>query len=500
MRILMLWILMSCALLLFPACGGSSSGERENPSENTDGDIDANDGDIDTADGDADTADGDIDTNDSDIDAADGETTTDGEIDTNDSDTDTNEGDTDAADGDSDANDGDADTTDGDADLDSDSNTDDGDVDSDTTDSEEPTSEERCLAQSGSCWIGAICYGTGTENPDNACERCAGGTTWSKAGSDTSCKPNEEHAVGFCNGAGACVVTACEEGFIFSDATLEATCVAAWKKIAPGNGFTCGLLVTGGVRCWGANFHGQIGDDTTMDRSVPTAVIGLADGTVVDLSSGYFHSCALLENGGVSCWGENKEHQLSDETSEDYDATPHDITGLIGHGVMRLFAGGAHTCALLDDGGVICWGAASAGQLGIGSTKANTSFDRVSDLEADVTTMALGKDFSCALLSTGVVKCWGNDFWGQLGDGGPHSSAVTKPIFVPGLDGSGELATGIAAAATSMSCALLADGSLQCWGERPLRPARFRLGARPLRAAENSRRVRRQNGGRTLRR
>jgi alpha-tubulin suppressor-like RCC1 family protein len=187
--------------------------------------------------------------------------------------------------------------------------------------------------------------------------------------------------------------------------------------IAAGGSHTCALTTGGGVKCWGNNYHGQLGDGTTQGHTTPVDVSGLASG-VATITAGGSHTCALMAGGGTKCWGYNNYGQLGDDTTEDRN-TPVDVSGLTSE-VATIKAGGTHTCVLMAGGGVKCWGRNNYGQLGDGTTEDCSIPEDVSGLASGVMAVALGEAHTCALtmLSAGNrVKCWGSDSNGQLGLG-----------------------------------------------------------------------------------
>lgn len=225
--------------------------------------------------------------------------------------------------------------------------------------------------------------------------------------------------------------------------------------ISAGDFHTCALLASGGVKCWGQNLRGEIGDGTTIQRTTPVNVSGLSSG-VSGIGAGTLHSCAVLTSGGVKCWGYNFAGALGNGTTTD-SSTPVTVTGLTG--AMAVSAGGYHTCALLTSGAVKCWGDNFGGQLGDGTTTTRLTPVSVSGLSSGVTEIATGKYHSCAKLAAGGGKCWGLNVNGELGDG--TTTQRNTPVDISGLtSGVGVVAAG----GGQHTCAALTIGGVKCWG------------------------------------
>lgn len=225
------------------------------------------------------------------------------------------------------------------------------------------------------------------------------------------------------------------------------------KQISAGYQFTCALTSADAVKCWGRDDAGQLGDGgSNLEKYIPTQVVGLTSG-VLSISSGYNYACAVISGGTVRCWGDNNYAQLGSGTVD--AQTPREVTGL--SGVKNVYAGKMNTCALMTTGSVKCWGYNNIGQLGNGITTASASppVDVVN--LTNVTEVSVGGNHSCALTSTGEVKCWGGNYYGQLGDGTTTNSNVPLTVSL------GSSAKGISVG-LNYSCAVLTSGAVKCWG------------------------------------
>ncbi|HZR83690.1 MAG TPA: hypothetical protein VFD92_21525 [Candidatus Binatia bacterium] len=289
------------------------------------------------------------------------------------------------------------------------------------------------------------------------------------------------------------------------------------EAVDAGAGATCALTATGGVKCWGLNDHGQLGDGTTTDRTTPVDVIGLTSG-VTAVGTGLYFACALTSGGGVKCWGDNTRGQLGDGTTTTR-LTPVDVTGGLSSGVTAIAVGGEYACAIGADFYVRCWGENASGQFGNGvltdsptptlgafgevefgallveTTAIDAGFDHACAVDhyaeyaacwgansygetgngdttspqpyvqltgwptpVQVSSVAAGIYSTCAVTTAGGAKCWGFNGTGQLGDG--TSTDRHSPVDVSGL------ASGVAAITTSgvHACALTTGGAAKCWG------------------------------------
>lgn len=228
--------------------------------------------------------------------------------------------------------------------------------------------------------------------------------------------------------------------------------------IGSGAGFSCAVVSGGAVKCWGKNTSGQIGDGTTTQRNLPTAVSGLSGIKAVAVGTAF--ACALTNGGGVQCWGENGNGQLGDGTTTDSNV-PLQVQGLTS-GVVALDAGDIHMCVLTSGGAMKCWGGNASGQLGSGGSGNVTNPSDVSGLTSGVAAISAGADHSCAVLTNSTAKCWGSDSGGALGAVGGNS---TTPVPVV-ADGNGVVVTGFRtiSAGGGHTCAATTTGAVKCWG------------------------------------
>lgn len=254
-------------------------------------------------------------------------------------------------------------------------------------------------------------------------------------------------------------------------ATPEAA--TSQSRVAVGGLHTCAVLNDGKVQCWGNNEQGQLGNGTTTTSTVPQTVTGITAATAV--AAGNNHTCALLSGGTAQCWGLTGNGQVGDGTT--YDATqnsqlvlpllrlrPVTVSGL--SGALSISAGGFHTCAVVSGGSVKCWGDDGIGQLGDNKPGDKSLVATTVPGLSGVTGIAMGEFHTCALLAAGTVKCWGHNGTGQLGDGTKADRAA--PVGVVGLpDPAGATPNPVVAitAGYGHTCVIVKDGTARCWGE-----------------------------------
>lgn len=221
------------------------------------------------------------------------------------------------------------------------------------------------------------------------------------------------------------------------------------KQVAAGAEHTCALFNDDAVRCWGFGGHGELGDGKTQESAYPTRVKNLGTGIRSIGALGY-STCAVFNDGTVKCWGANWSGQLGDGTFND-SALPVTVTGL--DHVIQVGGGEDFACAVKDSGEVWCWGYNQFGQAGD-----NTGTDHTSPVQIAGITNAIqvagNYGAACARLLDGKIKCWGRNDEGNLGNGNFTSTHI--PVQVVGIT----TATSISGGTWDDNfCAALANGT-----------------------------------------
>ncbi len=239
---------------------------------------------------------------------------------------------------------------------------------------------------------------------------------------------------------------------------------------------TCALFKSHRLKCWGLNDSGQLGlgdldsrGDVETLENLPFVELG---GDVVDFSVGLHHTCALLDDNTVRCWGSNQSGQLGLETNENM-ILPLSVEPLyFDTPIISITSGDSHNCLLFEDGGMKCWGNNEAGQLGLGH--ANNYGDEEGESISDLDYLPIGENvievsthdyMTCVRTVSARMKCWGYNYHGQLGQGHTDDIGATEPI--DGLEfinfGAGVLVKKVIAGYCH-TCAILENDDLKCWG------------------------------------
>ena len=193
-----------------------------------------------------------------------------------------------------------------------------------------------------------------------------------------------------------------------------------------------------------------------LDAKNAASDAALPPAGIREISLGYKDTCAVREDGRVACWGRNSSGQLGSGTEV---KGAHGLPSIVARSgdALAVSIGSNHACAILASGDVDCWGDDFFGELGDG-TRTSTPYPRGVAGAHGVTNLATSGAFSCAATLGGSALCWGTDFFGELGDDGTKALSPI-PVPVPGLKGVVAVAAG-----QEHACALLASGRVQCWG------------------------------------
>jgi len=246
-------------------------------------------------------------------------------------------------------------------------------------------------------------------------------------------------------------------------------------QLATGYYHNCALLDTGKVRCWGWNSRGQLGyghTDKIGDDEAPS-VAGDVDigGDVKQICSGLYHNCVILVDDTVRCWGYNNLGQLGYGNTTDIgdDEVPATVGAVnIGATATQIACAGYRTCVVTDNQTVRCWGDGSSGQLGYGNTQNIGDNELPSaagevSLGQPVTAIGLGGFHNCALLTDDTVRCWGSGSFGQLGYGNTQTIGDNELPSAVGPVNVGGVVTALEPDG-QYTCARLEDSAVRCWG------------------------------------
>lgn len=236
-----------------------------------------------------------------------------------------------------------------------------------------------------------------------------------------------------------------------------------WTEIRAGLIHSCGVTTHGTLACWGDNVHGQLGNDHRRGAFFVEPVTVEAPLLYFKhVTAGGGHTCAIAQDNAAYCWGASSfgEGGYGEENTS-VQVSPVEVSG--GLSFAQLTTGGNHTCGVTPDGEAYCWGKNKDGELGDGSTT-----DRSTPVEvaAEITFSQLnavsgaGSNFphTCGVASDGTAYCWGNNRFGQLGDG--STSNRNEPTAVEADVPFAEVAAG-----KGHTCGITTDGTAYCWGQ-----------------------------------
>jgi alpha-tubulin suppressor-like RCC1 family protein len=256
------------------------------------------------------------------------------------------------------------------------------------------------------------------------------------------------------------------------------------SRLSGGKIFSCIRHPSGSIKCWGGNASGQLGDGSGVNQSLPVDVKDITN--AIQVSGIGYHSCALLADGRVKCWGANGSGECGDGTTNDV-LTPVDFVSM--PNIIQVAAGASFTCVLQSSGQVHCLGfgnlslsqvqglpsdiiSVSAGDNGADHNACALSLSgevwcwsgasspiaqKISYLD-HVVQIAIGSGHHCALINDGSIKCWGVNYSGQLGDG-TFNDSLDLAVAVSGIKNARQVSL-----FGDATCALLADGTIRCWG------------------------------------
>lgn len=225
-------------------------------------------------------------------------------------------------------------------------------------------------------------------------------------------------------------------------------------QVSKGYTHSCAITAVGGVKCWGENNYGQLGDGTLVSRYRPVSVTGLSSG-FVRVEVGYYHTCAANSAGQLYCWGSNDYGQVGNGTAAPAVKTPTLVSALTQ--VQDFALGNGSACAIASEG-LKCWGLNNTGKLGDGTYTTRAVPTAVQGIPTAID-VAVSQAHACAVLQGGALKCWGQDAYGELGYTAANANQPL-PIQVEGLT-SGVVAVDTTYATT---CVVMTGGGAKCWG------------------------------------
>ena len=235
------------------------------------------------------------------------------------------------------------------------------------------------------------------------------------------------------------------------------------SSVSAGNWHTCALLDTGFVYCWGSNQEGALGNSSIGSYStIPIPVDLPAGRTATSISLGHQHTCAVLDNGSAYCWGDNGFGQLGDGTGSDTSSPVH-VNLPSGTEVISVSSGDYHSCAVMRSGTAYCWGHNFAGQFGVGNNLTYFYTPVEVDIPNGLTISSIDTRYgsTCGIFNDSSLYCWGTNWYGAIGNNGVVGQGQYSPSLVALPDNNSAKSVSVGQYG---GCALLIDGSVYCWG------------------------------------
>ncbi|MAD24671.1 MAG: hypothetical protein CMO44_10925, partial [Verrucomicrobiales bacterium] len=238
-------------------------------------------------------------------------------------------------------------------------------------------------------------------------------------------------------------------------------CKVIITSIDNGGRHSCSIDIDNSLYCWGWNGYGQVGDGTQTQRNTPTAVQMPSGKTAKQVSLGYGHVCAIMNDDSLYCWGHNMKGQIGDASNSNRNI-PKAVQMPSGKTAKQVAAGGEHNCAFMNDDSLYCWGYNGHGQLGDGTTNHRSIPTAIQMPNGKTATqVTVGRWHTCVRMHDGSLYCWGYNGYGQLGDGTTISRYTPRAVQMPSGKTVKQVVGGY-----HHTCAIMNDDSLYCWGHR----------------------------------
>lgn len=253
---------------------------------------------------------------------------------------------------------------------------------------------------------------------------------------------------------------------IYTDGDLSGKTI---KQIATGDWHSCAIVSDNRVYCWGYGSNGELGNGTYNQANAPVAVStsGVMSGkNITQIATGFNHNCALDSDGKIYCWGQNAYGELGNNSTTISNvpvATSMNEFG--GRRVKQIIAGFFYSCALTTDGSVFCWGTTENGRIGAGQTSGYSARPvQISFGGKKVESISGHATHACAVISGSQgLYCWGKNNRGQIGNGSTTDSYAPSPASVSGILGGGKTIRQVKAN-YEHTCVLISSGDVYCWG------------------------------------